>query len=198
VPPNAPQKNSSSRLDTSDARLTQGVAGVDSAHNDTFAVWTQHTIEGGGGSKVRWYEIDPAAPKLIQSGAASDGSLYEFNGAITPNRAVSGSGSFGGNTMLMNFNSSSSTTFPAVRMVSKVKKNNQSGQVLVTQSPGPLAGFDCSNGLCRWGDYAAATPDPEDNSLIWNVSQWASGSNPPCPGAGCVATWQSLNFVASP
>jgi hypothetical protein len=120
---------------------------------------------------------------------------------------VSGSTQKGGANMLMNFNSSSSATFPDIRIVSKKGKNSQSGQVLVLASPGPLGGFDCSGqggggeadaATCRWGDYAAATPDPKDKSKIWNVSQWASGEQPTCPGLGCIATWRSQNFVASP
>jgi hypothetical protein len=203
VPPDAPQGGSSTQVDTADARLTQGVAGVDPNHGDKFTIWTQHTIEGGAGSKVRWYEINPSTPKLIQNGSASSGSLYEFDGAISPNRAVQGSTQEGGSRMLMNFSSSSSSAFPAIRMVSKDGGDSQSSQVLVKQSPGPLAGLDCYKASdptapCRWGDYAAATPDPSDKSQIWNVSQWASGNIPTCPGVGCVATWRTQNFIASP
>jgi len=203
IPPSAPQPGTSSQLDTSDTRLTQAVGAVDPNHSDKFAVWTQHTIAGGAGSKVRWYEINPSSPKLLQKGSVSNGSLYEFNGAISPNRAVSGSTANGGSNMLMNFNSSSSAANPAIRIVSKKGGNSQSGQVLVKSSPGPLGGFDCFDSSdptapCRWGDYAAATPDPKDKSKIWNVSQWASGELPTCPGFSCLATWRSQNFIASP
>jgi hypothetical protein len=89
-------------------------------------------------------------------------------------------------------------------MVSKKGGNSQSSQVVVKKSPGPLGGFDCfdsttnTTGDCRWGDYASATPDPKDKSKIWNVQQLASGNQPLCPGLGCVATWTTLNFTASP
>jgi hypothetical protein len=203
VPPPALQGGSTATLDTLDSRFTQAVAGVDPNHDDKFAIWTQQTIAGGGGSKVRWYEINPSTPKLLQKGSASNGSLYEFNGAISPNRQVSGSTGKGGSNMLMNFSSSSSGSFPEIRMLSKKGGKSQSGQVVVLASPGPLGGFDCANSsedaaTCRWGDYASATPDPKDKSKIWNVSQWASGELPVCPGFGCVATWRSQNFVASP
>jgi hypothetical protein len=201
VPPAAKQEASSSKIDTSDTRLTQAVGAIDPNHDKKFAVWTQHTIKGGAGSKVRWYEIDPKKPKLFQKGSVSSSSVYEFNGAISPNRS-SGSG---GANMLMNFNSSGSSAFPAARMVSKKGSKSQSSQVVVAHSPGPLGGFDCeassdpdAGDACRWGDYASATPDPKDKSKIWNVTQLASGAQPVCPGLGCVATWTTLLFTASP
>jgi hypothetical protein len=202
IPPAAPQAGTGATLDTLDARFTQAVGAIDPNHDDKFAIWTQHTIGGGGGSRVRWYEIDPSKPKLLQKDSASSSSLYEFNGAISPNRQVSGSTAKGGANMLMNFSSSSSASFPAIRIVSKKGRKSQSPQALVLASPGPLGGFDCSmpedDATCRWGDYASATPDPKNKSKIWNVNQWASGELPACPGLGCVATWRSQNFVASP
>ena len=188
APPNAPQSGNSVRIDTLDGRLTQAVAATDTGHNDKFALWTQHTVSGGAGSKVRWYEIYPSDPKLIQNGSVSNSSKYDFDGAISPNRAVNGSDKSGGKNMVLNFVASSGSSFPAIKMVSKKGGNSQSGQVAVKQSPGPIAGFDCSGSggggepdgtssqLCRWGDYASATPDPSNSSRIWNVSQWASGN----------------------
>jgi hypothetical protein len=201
TPKNAPQDGNSVKIDTLDARPTQAVAAIDPAHNDNFALWTQHTVSGGAGAKVRWYEIKPSDPKLIQDGTVSSNSKYVFNGAISPNRAVKGSDSGGGKKMLLNFNTSSSDSFPAIKMVSKKGNGDQSSQVAVKKSPGPIAGFDCSESgePCRWGDYASATPDPSDSSDIWNVSQWASGNKPACTTpANCPSTWRSLIFVANP
>ena len=90
LPPNAPQKGSINKIDTSDARQTQAVAAVDPAHGSKFAIWTQHTINVGGRAAVRWYEIDTGANSLLQSGTASNPSLFQFNGAISPNRQVNG------------------------------------------------------------------------------------------------------------
>jgi hypothetical protein len=203
APPNAPQSGNSVKIDTLDGRLTQAVAATDTGHNDKFVIWTQHTVDGGAGSKVRWYEIYPSDPKLIQNGSASSSSRYDFDGAISPNRAVKGSDKSGGKNMVMNFVASSSSSFPAIKMVSKKGGNKQSDQVLVKQSPGPIAGFDCSDSdqgdPCRWGDYAAATPDPSNSSRIWNVSQWASGNKPACTTSfDCPATWRTQIFIASP
>jgi hypothetical protein len=204
VPPNAPQSGNSTPIDTLDARLTQAVAATDTGHNDKFVIWTQHAIKGGAGSKVRWYEVYPSKPKLIQNGSASNNSKYIFDGAISPNRAVKGSDKSGGKNMVLNFVASSSSSFPTIKMVSKKGGDAQSGQVAVKQSPGPIAGFDCKPQpnqplLCRWGDYASATPDPSNSSRIWNVSQWASGNKPACtPSLNCPATWRTQIFIAKP
>ena len=196
-PANAPQKGSVNALDTLDARNTQAVAAVDPGHSGRFAIWTQHTINVGGRAAVRWYEIDPAAHNLLQSGTASNPSLYQFNGAISPNRQVIGTTKTGGDAMVLNYDTSSSTLFPQIRMVSKVGAGAQSGPVLVRNSPGPLSGFDCDSAtrFCRWGDYAAATPDPATANRIWQVSQFAVGSGSGTTGP---ATSRTQNFIATP
>jgi len=195
VPPPVPQKGSTHKIDSSDTRNTQAQAGIDPGHGNQFAIWTQHTVKGGAGAEVRWYEINPATHSVIQSGKATSPSLYEFNGAIAPNRRVNGATKSGGNAMLMNFNTSSSATFPSIKMVSKVGGGAQSGQVPVFNGTKPLGGFDCNGtGPCRWGDYAAATPDPSTSNRIWNVSQYGVGS---ASTAG-PATSRTWNFIATP
>ncbi len=199
IPPNAPQQGSINRIDTSDARNTQAVAAVDPGHGGKFALWTQHTVRGGAGAEVRWYEINPVTHAVIQKGTATSPSLFEFNGAISPNRQVNGGTKSGGNAMVMNYNTSSTTTKPGIRMVSKVGNGAQSAPVTVKNSPGQLSGFDCSRvaqtGSCRWGDYAGATPDPSTANRIWQVSQFAAGSGSGRTGLATSRTW---NFVATP
>jgi hypothetical protein len=197
VPADAPQQGSTNMIHTHGVSNTQAVAAVDPGHNGKFAIWTQHTVQGGAGSEVRWYEIDPAAHSVLQKGKATSNSLFEFNGAISPNRQVKGATKSGGGSMVLNFNTSSSATTPGIRMVSKVGGNAQSGQVTVKSSPGQLSGFDClaSSQICRWGDYAAATPDPSTANRIWQVSQFAVGSGSGYDGPATSRTW---NFIAKP
>jgi hypothetical protein len=196
-PANAPQQGSTNKIDTADGRNTQAVAAIDPGHGNTFALWTQHTVKGGPGAEVRWYEINPATHSLLQNGKATNGSLFEFNGAISPNRQVNGGTKSGGNAMVMNFNTSSSAAKPGIRMVSKIGGGAQSGQVVVKGSPGQLSGFDCDAvaHICRWGDYAAVTPDPSTANRLWNVSQFAVGSGSGDTGPATSRTW---NFIAKP
>jgi hypothetical protein len=189
-------------LDTLDSRPTQAVSGLDpnptGVNNAPGAIWTQHTTSGGVGAEVRWYEIDPSPLALVQSGKVTSASLYNFDGAISPNRAVNGSTKSGGDAMVMGFDTSGTTSFPLVRMVSKIGTGAVSGAVTVKSSPGNYAGFDCagSDNFCRWGDYAAATPDPIPPTAagrVWLTSQWASGGT-----STTQANWRTWNWAAAP
>jgi hypothetical protein len=197
LPPNAPQMGSVNRLDTLDARPTQAVAAVDPVHADRLAIWTQHTVKVGGRAGVRWYEIDPWARSLLQTGVALNPSRFFFNGAISPNRKVNGATVAGGNAMVLHFNASSTAIPPEIRMVSKIGAGQQSSAVIVRDSPGPLSGLGCdaTTQVCRWGDYAAATPDPSSGNRVWGVSQFAVGSGSDTSGPATARTW---NFVATP
>jgi hypothetical protein len=199
LPANAPQKGSSHKIDTSDSRMTQAVAGIDPSRGNKLAIWTQQTAFGGAGAQVRWFEIDPVGHAVLQKGTVTSGSLYEFNGAVSPNRQVNGSTTSGGKSMVLNFDTSSTAAFPSIKLVSKVGTGAQSGQVAVLNGTKPLSGFDCSRvaktGKCRWGDYAAATPDPSTANRIWNVSQYAVGSGSAISGPATSRTW---NFIATP
>lgn len=198
APPNIPQKGTTNQLDSLDRRLTQAVSGVDPAHANKVGIWTQHTVARAGGlSEVRWYEIDPIARTLLQNGKVTSASLFYFNGSISPDRAVVQATKSGGRNMVMGVDSSSSTAFPAVRMVSKVGAGAQSPPIVVKASPTFYRGFDCPPNPCRWGDYAASTPDPAPPSgttRVWSTSQYAI-TNPNPTGASGWGTW---NWVGTP
>jgi hypothetical protein len=187
IAPEAPQ----GPLDTSDGRNTQAVAARDPAHDNKLALWTQHTVRGGAGAEVRWYEINPQGHSLLQSGVASDPNLFEFNGAISPDRQVRGKTRSGGDAMVLNYNTSSDQAAPDIRMVSKTPSEPQSNPLIVAAGKQPLSGLDCRHtDPCRWGDYAAATPDPSTAGRIWQTSEYVA----PGPNRyGFASTW---NFVA--
>lgn len=202
LPANAPQRGTKKRLDALDARNTQAVSAIDPSRGTggAVALWTQHTVFGGAGAVVRWYEIDPSdpsGPSLFQRGSVS-GKRYIFNGAISPDRqtATGATGLFG-DSMVLGFNSSSRKRFPDIRMVSRVGSNPVSGQVLVKASPTFLNDFTCSPSPCRWGDYSAATPDPAapatgTHGQVWLTNQWVKKTG------GSSAGWGSWNWAASP
>jgi len=206
IPAPAPQKGTTIRLDTSDTRITQAVAAIDPLRSSKFALWTQHTVKASSGrSAVRWYEIDPIARTVLQTGLVSHSSLWYFNGAISPDRKVkTGTTSLYGGNMLLNFSSSSSTTYSAIRMVSKRGADTTSAPVLVQASTGPNIDFACqprSSGftVCRWGDYAAATPDPnapagQKSGIVWSTNMWnVAGSS-----TQSNAVWRTMNWKSQP
>jgi len=183
IPANAPQSGTSALLDTLDGRLTQAVSAFDPSEGTT-AVWTQHTVAGGAGSLVRWYEIEPTVPGLpgvLRDGSIGDPFLYTFNAAISPDRKVSGSTKRFGDAFVVGFNTSSSSDFVRIQMVSRWADNLMSGWVEVKASPGFNEDFSCL-GLCRWGDYSGATPDPAANAhsnhgRVWLSNQWNVASS---------------------
>lgn len=202
-PADAVQKSPSTKLlDTHDARPTQAVSAIDPARLTTTpgAIWIQHTTAINSSTpraSVRWYEINPFNRTLLQSGSVAS-SFYNFNAAISPDRKRLGTATAGGSSMVMGFSASSTTVTPLVRMVSKVGTAAQSAPVTVTTSPGNYIGFDCagSDNLCRWGDYSAATPDPNPPSgqtRVWLTNQYASGGT-----STAQANWRTRNWAAVP
>jgi hypothetical protein len=86
--------------------------------------------------------------------------------------------------MVASFTTTSSTTFPAAQMVSKVGAGAQSGFVKVFQSTTFDNDFTCPQlpYNCRWGDYAGATSDPAAplgaaHGEVWLTNQWTNGTN---------------------
>jgi hypothetical protein len=200
VPQSAPQSGSVELLDTLDTRLTQAVSAIDPTRGSggSVAIWTQHTVLGGAGAQVRWYEIRPKTPSLYQSGTLTSASRFYFNAAISPDRKVKGSTTAFGQSMVIGYNTTSPSQLADIRMASKIGSGPvQEAVAPVKQSTGPLEDFSCDSNLCRWGDYAGATPDPgapasSATGQVWLTNQWSVGSS--C----CAADWRSWNWAASP
>ena len=95
--------------------------------------------------------------------------------------------------MVLGFNTSSTTAYPAIEMLSKRGTDPQSTFVPVKQSLGPNVDFSCSP--CRWGDYSGATPDPvaANGGQVWLSGEW---NNPATDGSATV--WQTWNWSATP
>jgi hypothetical protein len=199
VPASAPQPGGPT-LDTLDGRLERAVSGIDPARNNKMAVWTAHAVFGGAGSEERWYEIDPNAATMLQSGKATSSTLSVWNGAVSPDRAVNnGSAQFGQN-MVMGFNTSSPSTYPAIQTVSKAGTNAQSAFTMVQQSPGPNVDFSCSSPYgppCRWGDYSGASADPTPDLSCATGSVWLSGEWNLASTDNSGTDWRTWNWAAS-
>lgn len=160
VPANAQQPRTFLRLDTLDGRDTQAVSAVNPSRSGQVSLWTQHTIFGGGGAQVRWYEINPTAPSVLQSQDLGAAGIYFFNASISPDRAVNGSTSLFGDTMLLGTNFSSSQYSPGLVLEQK-SPSSPAAFAVYQLSGGPLTStLDCAGFVCRWGDYSGMTPYP--------------------------------------
>jgi Ca2+-binding RTX toxin-like protein len=187
VPANAIQGGvSGHRLDTIDGRLTQAVSAKDSSRGGTLAIWTQHTVFGGAGAAVRWYEIAPSGPRVLQRGTISNSNLFVFNAAISPDRRNDGvhQPKFG-DGMGIGFTTTSARTDSTIWVASKVGSHALSPWRLVRQSPGPEIDDSCTRALggppCRWGDFMGASPDPaadptRAHGAVWMTSMWNAKS----------------------
>jgi len=202
VPAAAPQPGTAFKLDTLDARPTQAVSAIDPAHKSAMALWTQHTVFGGAGAQVRWYEIKPATHSLIQHGAISSSSLFTFNGAISPDRRVNGTSKMFGRAMVISVNQSSASALATIMVASKIGTNAISPLTLVATSAAADTGFDCmtaeSPNLCRWGDYAGASPDPASPTTATRGQVWGSSMLSAPGGSASSAAWTTGNFAVKP
>jgi len=202
VPAAAPQPGTAFKLDTLDTRLTQAVSAVDPAHGSVTALWTQHTVFGGAGAQVRWYEINPATHFVIQQGTISSSSLFTFNGAISPDRRVNGTSKMFGGDMVISVNQSSASALAAIKVASKIGANALSALKLIATSTAADTGFDCmtagSPNLCRWGDYAGASPDPAAPTTGTRGQVWGTSMLSAPGGSASSSGWTTQNFAIKP
>ncbi len=164
-------------IDTLDARLTQ-VEG-----NPTTGMYMQHTVlDPSNRSEVDWYEVtgSGSALTLVQQGAIDTTLSWTYNAAISPRSDGQGAAIF--------YNVSNSGLDP--KIVAQIRRPTttpgsfESGTLVLALSSAADQDFSCNNptaGIpCRWGDYAAATPDPTKPYLVWGTGEinTAGGSNP--------------------
>lgn len=185
VPPSAAQKGTANKLDTLDGRLTHAVSGIDPRFGTT-TIWTVHTIAGGAGSMVKWYEIK-AGGALAQQGRVASSTYSFLNGAISNDRACTATSCAFGDSMVLGYTRTSSTSYPTILMVSKVGATAQGGATLIHASTTFDKNFSCSP--CRWGDYGGATPDPAASQTgahgeVWLTNQFTTGGSAFASGDG--------------
>jgi hypothetical protein len=198
LPANAPQAGSQYLLDTLDGRFEAAVAAVDPGHGGKLAIWTAHSVYGGPGAEERWYEIDPGAGSLLQSGQVGDTALFAWNGAVSPDRANDGSSGSHGESMAMSVSTSSASSYPAIEFVWKNGSSAQSALSNLVQSSGPNIDFSCSStAACRWGDYSGASPDPAagggGTGTVWLGNQYNITG-----GTTSTTAWRTWLFAVAP
>jgi YD repeat-containing protein len=229
VPPNVPQRNSNP-IDTLDTRLYQAV-GVRNADSGRYEMWTQHTIASPPTADpndrravVRWYQVvspglrPPSNP--VQAGTADaaqvnpfDPNNHLFNGAISPDRT--------GRSAAIHYNVAALDNAVQIHARSRgpgdpanTMLGSQVTLAVSRQGEQPNGGFvsldpvGCfpRGNACRWGDYAAATPDPTVDGVVWGTNMYVGTNtairfdqfNPPVTGVDPARLYRTYNFAVSP
>ena len=134
-------------------------------------IWTVHTIacNPGGGTVncIRWAEIDPAIPTVIQAGVYASPGDYRFFGDLAVNHC---------NDMAVGYTRSNAGIFPAVWAAGR-----ESGDTPGTLDPETLlkageityTAFDAAPR--RWGDYTGFTSDPNGRD-VWYLGQYSKST----------------------
>jgi hypothetical protein len=190
VPAPAPQPGSALTLDTLDARLTQAVAVTDPVAH-ALGIWTQHTVAGTGGrSVVRWYELIPGSPPTIrQEGEVASSTDFIFNAAISP--------ATDGVSAAIFYNRAGTAQLPVIGALSRGPSSPlgamDAGELVLGTSSAVDQEAVCSASTpCRWGDYAGASPDPENSNVVWGSGQVTGNCIALC---GLFSQWQTRNFA---
>lgn len=211
IPPSATQPADTRLLDTLDARNTQAVQAINPARGTKQSFWTQHTVANGIGSGVRWYEINPHpdTPVVLRGGTITAPNSFLFNAAISPDRKKNESTPKGclepcfGNSFVIHYNVSSKLNNINPRIIAGSSRNGATLTYLsIRPGVGPYRDFTCPSpgDICRWGDYAAATPDPNppstvtDRGVVWGTNQFSGVTSPNTADAN----WRTRIFAVQP
>jgi hypothetical protein len=171
-PTNAKQPDTEEVIDMGDTRLMNV-----SYDTGTGNLWTAHTISGG---RARWYEVDPDADSVVQSGnfkragyptfyptiAAQDGNaVFVYNTASPRKGKNPGYASVEVAGRTADFQQGVMEDFEVVK---------EGVDDYDYQDPQPPENDDDRGPqVMRWGDYNGVSIDP-DGEGIWVVSQYAS------------------------
>ncbi|MEM6570001.1 MAG: hypothetical protein AAF957_16445 [Planctomycetota bacterium] len=155
-PLDAPALGSTVNIDTGDTRLMNAMF-------INGSIWTAHCVNSFGRAAAKWYEVDPVAQTVLQTGLTNDPSLSYYY----PSIAADADGN-----VVMGFSGSDATIFPSAYFTGRIG-SDPAGQmappVLYSAGAGPYTITD-GVGRNRWGDYSVTSLDPVDGSF-WTIQE---------------------------
>jgi hypothetical protein len=158
-PPGAPQKGSSSLINTDDGRMQDAA----SYANTLWFTFEDGCVPKGGSevSCIRLAEINLTTSKIVQDfDVATKGMWYYYPAlSYTANGGI-----------IVVFGFSNSKTYPSIGLTGQ-----SAGSPAKTWSP-PITAFagKSYDNDGRYGDYFAATMDPVNPSVVWVAGQYES------------------------
>ncbi|MGD8453424.1 MAG: hypothetical protein PVJ57_16550 [Phycisphaerae bacterium] len=162
-PPDASALGSSTPLDTVDARLMMAVL-------RGGRLWTAHTISQSGRPACRWYELEPSAFRLVQSGTMADTWL----GYFFPSIMVNADGD-----VVMGFTGSDANQYAGCYVTGRRATDplgTMAAPVQYKAGTGPQNNID-GNGRNRWGDYSYTTLDPVEQKTFYMLQEYGHAEN---------------------
>lgn len=160
--------------------------------SDTIWLALASDTDSDSQTEVAWFAIDPnstnnatpgtlTTPTIVQSGAIDGSTAADWT--FLPAIGVNGSGD-----VVITYSESNATKAAEMRIVARFVSDAPGtfqSPVVVATGAGEYDDFNADNPE-RWGDYAAATVDPDDDETFWvshEVCQTAAS------GGGSNAVW---------
>jgi hypothetical protein len=131
------------------------------ARGGAVSLWSQRTVRVGGTSGIRWYEIDPATPRLMRTGLIHRSGVWKFNAAISPDRRVDGGVAAFGDSFVVQYNEVSlqHNISPRICAASSFRGRPVTS-IVVRNAAGPYVGEECRPGSARIFAHGGAMPAP--------------------------------------
>ena len=177
---NASQLGTGTRIMTNDIRVMNAV--FRNGH-----LWLTHSgglpAAAADRTAVFWYEVDPATPSIVQSGAIDGGSdVHHYFPSISVNQY---------DEVLIGFTRSDATRYAEAVFVSR-QPTDPAGwtspiQVLKLGEDAYVKDF--GSGRVRWGDYSATAVDPSDDQTLWTLQEYAVQDVGPADDDDRWGTW---------
>src|SRR5262249_8224506 len=169
-----PQPGSTTKIDGLDDRLMDRLVYRNFGTDESLYV--NHTVTGGAGAGIRWYEIrsPDATPTVYQQGTyAPADTNWRWMGSVAADQARDIALAYAVSA------SSGGVAHPAIAWTGRLGTDGALGTmtqgetVLQTgaanapdDSPGPP-----DEHRARWGDYTSMTVDPSDDCTFWYVNE---------------------------
>jgi len=161
-PIDVPQAGSSSVLQANDWR-------VQDAEYRNGKIWMTNGMSCNPGSGtvdcVRWAQIDPSGPAIVDAGVLSSNGEYRFFPDIAANDC---------DDMVIGYSKSSSGMFPAVFVAGRESGDTPGTVQAEVQLKSGERSYDSFQrpGPHRWGDYSGMTIDP-DGQTFWYLGEYS-------------------------
>jgi hypothetical protein len=129
---------------------------------DHESLVVNHSVDVGGHSGVRWYELrSPATPTLFQQGTYAPDSNSRWMGSVAMDKQ--------GN-LAAGFSVGSGSLLAGIHYAGRLATDPLG---ILNQSEGEIiAGTGAESDVERWGDYSSMSVDPVDDCTFWYTTEY--------------------------